>query len=212
MVLRCFGLIFVLILRVGLVNGQPGKNVPLARELPPGPTAVSLPVSLVKVPRDARMKTAYLDAFRILSTKNTCSEFYGGPTLATTVLTDLISNMEYGYLPLEVSFQMSGSVTYIKDLESGSTYRRFQRMMVNYRGSFYRGLSIDGLKPPMVGDFPPNTRAARALILMHEIGHLIQRENGHWLLADDGNESLRSSGNTRLIEQICRVELKTLDK
>jgi hypothetical protein len=49
------------------------------------------------------------------------------------------------------------------------------------------------------------------LILMHEVGHLIQK-NGRWLIRDDGDDWGQSRANTELIEQRCRIELKELDK
>ena len=158
------------------------------------------------------MRTAYLDTLQILSTENRCSEFYGGPQIAVTVLNDFVSHMAYGYLPFQVSFEMSGVGTRIQDLRTGRTYRRFDKMMVNYNGSFFKGLRLDFAKTPRVGSFAPNTRPARALILLHELGHMIQAREGGWLLRDDGREPNLSSRNTTLIEKECREQLHELDK
>jgi len=57
---------------------------------------------------------------------------------------------------------------------------------------------------------PPGRRAARALILLHELGHLIQDENGDWLIPDDGFDGRQSKANTLRVQQMCRKELDGL--
>ena len=181
-------------------------------------TAVKLPSATVElaptpviVPRDSVMKAAYRDAFEILSRQNRCSDFYGGPAIARVVLNDLVSRAQYGYLPITISFEMTGEGTYVTNLPTGAAYRLFEKMTVNYHGAFYKDRNLNVEKTPKVGSFRPNTRPARALILLHEMGHLIRR-NGAWLIPDDGRYWWRSRENTRLIEQTCREELQSLDK
>jgi len=163
----------------------------------------------VVLPKDSLMKTAYHDALSILSVDNRCSGFFGGPAIATTVLDDFIGHVQYGYLPVATSFEMKGEGTDVRDLNSGAHYRRFARMTVNYRGAFYKDRNFSAERTPRVGSFSPNTRSARALILLHELGHLINR-NGNWLIPDDGSDSWRSAENSRLIEQTCREQLRWL--
>jgi hypothetical protein len=64
--------------------------------------------------------------------------------------------------------------------------------------------------PAAVGRFPPGTRRARALILLHELGHLIENENGAWLIPDDGYDDATSSRNTLVVQRACRRQLETL--
>jgi len=64
--------------------------------------------------------------------------------------------------------------------------------------------------PSDVGNFAPGSRAARALILLHELGHLIQGDNGNWLIPDDGHNPPQSKANTLLVQQVCRRELDAL--
>jgi hypothetical protein len=54
------------------------------------------------------------------------------------------------------------------------------------------------------------TRPARALILLHELGHLIRGEDGKWLLPDDGNDDRQSRANTQRVQAVCRAQLATL--
>jgi hypothetical protein len=64
--------------------------------------------------------------------------------------------------------------------------------------------------PSDVGSFAPGSRPARALILLHELGHLIQGDDGDWLIPDDGRDGWQSKANTLRVEQVCRAQLETL--
>lgn len=192
-------------------NAQEKNLSSLVAAVKPSSASVELEHTLVVVPRDSVMKAAYRDAFEILSRQNRCSEFYGGPAIARVVLNELVSHVQYGYLPVSISFEMKGAGTFVTDLSTGAVYRRFEKMTVNYHGAFYKDRDLNIEKTPRVGAFPPNTRPARTLILLHEMGHLI-RKNGAWLIPDDGGDWWRSIENTRVIEQTCRQELQRLDK
>ena len=54
----------------------------------------SLPLPLVYTKKDWDLTQAYFDVFKILSDQNTCSGFYGGPRVATTVLNSLVMLVE----------------------------------------------------------------------------------------------------------------------
>ncbi|HEV2835225.1 MAG TPA: hypothetical protein VGW58_07905, partial [Pyrinomonadaceae bacterium] len=111
----------------------------------------------------------------------------------------------------EVSFQMTGRPRRILDAPTGTSYRLFDNAVVNLDGGFYqRRPDLTRKFPPDVGTFRPGTRQARALILLHELGHLIQGEDGEWLLPDDGNDDRRSRANTRFVQSVCRAQLETL--
>jgi hypothetical protein len=111
----------------------------------------------------------------------------------------------------EVSFQMAGSPRVIHDLTTGASYRLFEKTMVNINGSFYQRRADPMRKfPSDVGNFAPGSRAARALIILHELGHLIQDDNGEWLIPDDGFDGRQSKENTLRVEKVCRKELNKL--
>jgi len=167
---------------------------------------------LVLTKRDWDLTSAYSDVFKILSSQNTCSNFYGGPRTATTVLNGFVTRVKSQPLVPEVSFQMTGRLRVIRDPATGAWYRLFEQTRVNINGSFYQR-RIDPLRkfPSDVGNFSPGSRAARALILLHELGHLIQSENGDWLLPDDGFNGEQSTANTLRVQQVCRKELKALN-
>ena len=162
--------------------------------------------------RDWDLTHAYADVFKILSSQNPCSDFYGGPRVATTVLNGFVTRVKSQPLVREVSFQMAGHPLLIRDRETGAFYRFFEQTMVNSNGSFYQR-RLDPMRkfPSDVGNFSPGSRAARALILLHELGHLMQGENGDWLLADDGFNGERSKANTLRVQQACRRELDELN-
>jgi len=170
------------------------------------------PRPLVFTKKDWDITQAYADVFRILSSQNMCSNFYGGPRAATTVLNGFVTRVKSQRLLPEVSFQMAGRLRVIRDPATGTFYRLFERTMVNTNGSFYQR-RIDPMRkfPSDVGDFSPGSRAARALILLHELGHLIQGDDGDWLIPDDGFNGEQSKANTLRVQQACRRELDTLN-
>lgn len=169
------------------------------------------PPPLVIAKRDWDLTQAYIDVFNILSNQNTCSEFYGGPRTATTVLNGFVTRVKSRPLLREVSFQMAGSPRLIRDPRTGASYRLFEQTMVNTNGSFYQRRA-DPMRrfPSDIGNFAPGSRGARVLILLHELGHLIQGENGDWLIPDDGHDGTQSKANTLRVQQVCRRELDAL--
>ena len=165
----------------------------------------------VLLKKDWNLTQAYADVFNILSNQNTCSSFYGGPRTATTVLNDFVAQVKTTSLGREVSFQQMGRPRIFHSRSTGASYRLFDRAMVNSNGSFYQRRD-DPLRrfPSYVGHFPPGSRQARALILLHELGHLIQGEDGDWLLPDDGFNGTVSNANTLRVQQQCRAQLDAL--
>jgi hypothetical protein len=163
------------------------------------------------VKKDWNIIQTYTDVFEILSSKNSCSDFYGGPRAATTVLNELVAQVERRPLFREISFQMEGEIRFIRDDASGVLYRIFNKATVNTNGSFYqRRANPMRSVPPDVGSFVPGTRRARALILLHELAHLIEGDNGDWLIPDDGFNFAQSRANSLRIQGVCSAQLKTL--
>lgn len=162
--------------------------------------------------KDWDLTRAYADVLKILSEPNNCTSFYGGSVVATTVLNDFFTRVQAKPLSREVSFQMVGSLRLMRDNATGVRYRVFDKVVVNTDGSFYkrRLLAMDKF-PPDIGSFGPGTRRARALIILHELGHLIEGGDGEWLLADDGLNGAQSRANTLRVQQACYAQLKTLN-
>lgn len=161
--------------------------------------------------RDWYFTQAYSDVFQILSNQNPCSDFYHGPRAATLVLNDFVAHVKPEPLLREISFQMAGKPRYVRDHSTGVVYRLFDRTTVNTNGSFYQR-RIDPMRnvPSDVGAFLPGSRRARALILLHELAHLIEGENGAWLIPDDGFNAGQSRANTLRIQKVCRAQLHAL--
>src|SRR6185295_15282044 len=89
------------------------------------------PRPLVVTKKDWNITQAYIDVFKILSNQNTCSEFYRGPRTATKVLNGFVTRVKSQALIREVSFEMAGSPLIIHDPATGTSYRLFERTMVN---------------------------------------------------------------------------------
>jgi len=169
------------------------------------------PRRVVLVKKDWSLAQAYSDVFKILSDQNPCSSFYGGPRAATTVLNDFVVLVQSQPMQREVTFQMVGTPRLLRDPATGASYRLFDRTLVNTNGSFYqRRVELMREYPSDIGDFAPGSRQARALILLHELGHLIQDEDGDWLIPDDGHNGPQSTANTLRVQQACRGQLETL--
>jgi hypothetical protein len=175
-------------------------------------TSEELPHRVDLVKKGWNLNQAYSDVYNILSTENTCSTFYGGPRPATTVLNAFVSQIKYEQVYREISFRMAGSLTLVRDDAAGVFYRLFDMTAVNTNGSFYQRRA-DPMRniPADVGSFPPGSRPARALILLHELGHLIRGKNGAWLIPDDGYDSEKSKANTSRVEKMCRAQLYALN-
>jgi len=56
-----------------------------------------------------------------------------------------------------------------------------------------------------------NTREARVLMFLHELGHIVKAD-GNWRLPDDGRDAGLSRANTRKIENVCGDEIRNLGK
>ena len=189
---------------------QANENKPVAIDEVAAPSEEP-PQRLVVTRKDWNITQAYIDVFEILSNQNPCSDFYRGPRTATTVLNGFVTRVKSQQLLREVSFEMAGSPRIIRDPAIGASYRLFEKTMVNTNGSFYQRRADPMRKfPSDVGNFAPGSRAARALILLHELGHLIQGENGDWLIPDDGYDGTQSKANTLRVQQACRKELNAL--
>ena len=163
----------------------------------------------VTIEKDWNITQAYIDVFNILSNQNTCSDFYRGPRTATTVLNGFVTRVKSQSLLRDVTFEMAGP-RIIRDPVTGVSYRVFEKTMVNTNGSFYqRRDDLMRKYPSDVGTFAPGSRAARALILLHELGHLIQADNGDWLIPDDGYDGSQSKANTLRVQRIESTEVAT---
>ena len=202
----------LLLLQITQYPAQEVKNDsrPVAIEEVAAPSE-EVPRRLILVKTDWSLKQAYSDVFKILSYQNPCSSFYGGPRAATTVLNDFVVHVKAQPMLRQVTFQMVGTPRLLRDPATGASYRLFDRALVNTDGSFYqRRVELMREYPSDIGAFAPGTRPARALILLHELGHLIQNENGDWLIPDDGHNGPQSKANTLRVQQACRVQLETL--
>ncbi len=160
------------------------------------------------------LEQALQDAISILSENNLCSRFYGDPKTAVEVLNRLATKFQIHLLPdSRTGIEMSGNFTYFAQSERHAGYRLFAEATINIRGPFFKARVFPS-EPymPGVGSFPPNTREARVLMLLHELGHLVEAQDGRWLIPDDGNAPGISLQNTALIEAQCRLQILSLDR
>lgn len=148
--------------------------------------------------------TAYLDALSILEEKGTCSEFFGGSEGATLVLNELITKLQESPIKEKnVGIRMSGEVVTVTNMRLNLKYRMFEKAIVNTTGPFFR----IGNGRERMGSFRSATREARALMLLHELAHLMTTPNGDWLIPEDGKGTPPALNlrNTETFEAACRT-------
>jgi hypothetical protein len=171
----------------------------------------SVPSPLIN--EDKILGSAYYDTLSILSTPNECSDFFGGPSASVDIFKAIIGKVRRKYFSPSIGIQMSGAVVNVSNAETKSTYRLFDTVSINANGPFYRKRFTTG-QPfvPGVGTFGPNTKEARVLMFLHELGHVVKGQSGNWLLPDDGRDEALSRDNTRKIEDVCGDEIRNLGK
>ena len=154
----------------------------------------------------------YLDVFSILKENNSCSRYFGGSTIATVVLNFLYPNLKEQSLDqTEIGIVMSGAVTDGTDAESGLTFRLFENAVINRQGPFFQSYNPKTHKFfSKVGDYSANTREARAVMILHELGHLMRAASGQWLLPNDSGNLHQVILNTEAVLGQCNEQVKNL--
>ena len=177
-----------------------------AEDVLPTPAARPRPVPTpLDVSRLADEQT-YRDVFRILSAENSCSDFYGGPAQAATAFNGFARQLKRGRLDdPKIALRMSGRYTNYQDHMTGATFRLFERATINSDGPVAGRVTL-----MQVGRYPGHTPQARALVLLHELGHLVPGPSGGWLLPNDGDDAEQSVRNTRLVEARCAEQLEAI--
>ncbi len=180
---------------------------------PAATVSLILPAPPLDLPaRPSLIDKAYLDAYAILSENNSCSGFFGGPRLATVILNGLRPRLETAVLLYNVGIVMHGPVISGTDARTGLRYRLFKKVEVNLTGPFFRSASnLNQTFFRSIGRYAANTRKARALMLLHELGHLSPAGGGRWLLPDDGDDPVRVAANTDTVMSMCSSQLDSLE-
>ena len=170
----------------------------------------SAPSGLIS--EDKALGSTYYDIVSILRSNNPCSDFFGGPD-SVDIFKELVSKIRKEVLSVGIGMRMSGLTTNIHDARTKRDYRLFEKVSLNSHGPFYRKkAALWEPTVPKVGRFEPNSKEARALILLHELGHVMKGSDGRWLLPDDGKDEGLSRANSHRIEDVCEDELNSLGK
>jgi hypothetical protein len=162
------------------------------------------------IEEDKVLASAYFDTMGILSTENECSRFFGGPAAAVDAFGKLVGRVRKDHAAPGIGMGMSGATENFLNVQTKKEYRLFEKVVLNANGPFYRGPSDRSEPARRLGSFEPNTREARALIFLHELGHMVKGANGKWLLPNDGGNEGLSRRNSLAIENVCADELHGL--
>lgn len=173
----------------------------------------------VPSPLDSREKIvldeeSYADVYRILKDDNSCSRFFGGPAQAVEAFNGLARRLKKKSLgSRNVAVHMSGGFEMFKNHRTGAVYRLFKEAAVNSVGPFFSGVpTVERKTVTRIGSFHSATRQAKALIFLHELGHLVPREGGDWALPNDGGDLTLSARNTKTVEENCTQQLSALKR
>ena len=160
----------------------------------------------------SQLDQALLDAADVLERDSGCASFYRNPRAALTVLISLVDRLHIEPMAnVQVGVKMSGRFTNHVEPETGISFRLFQHSALNLDGPFFRTKEFaKSYRLQAIGSYGPNTREARLLMLLHELGHLMTDADGAWLLPDDGNDAEQSKRNSLIIEARCREQLSAL--
>lgn len=197
------GLTMVQVKATALVDDAEARRMArLSSLLPPIPSQIE---------KDGVLRSAYYDTLSILIEDNRCSSFYGGSATAIEVFSQLFERARTDYLASGIGMRMAGGPITMLNAQTNLSYRVFEKVSINKNGPFYRR-RVSNSQPqiPGVGSFPANTREVRALMLLHELGHLIKGANGEWLLPDDGSDQDLSVRNSRKVEEVCGEQIRGL--
>ncbi len=181
-------------------------------------TVVSAKAVIPTVPsplinEDKILESAYYDTLSILSTPNECSDFFGGSSTSVEIFNSLIGKVRKKFFSSSVGIEMSGQIVNVFNVETKTNYRLFDKFTINANGPFYRrSYTTAQAFVPGVGRFGANTKEARVLMFLHELGHVVKGKNGKWLLPDDGRNESLSTDNTRKIEHVCGGKIRNLGK
>ena len=171
------------------------------------------PVPSPLINEDKILGTAYYDTLSILSTANGCSDFFGGPSVSVESFNGLMGKVRKDYFSSSIGIRMSGATVSVFNAETKNKYRLFNKVSINGNGPFYRRkYSNTQAFVQGVGTFAANTKQARVLMFLHELGHIVKGKSGDWLLPDDGQDQLQSRDNTKKIEDVCGEQIKNLGK
>jgi hypothetical protein len=175
------------------------------------PAATPVPTPLDPSVERLVDKVTYADVFRVLKDDNSCSRFFGGPARAVTAFNQFARRLRSGPLGAgDVAIRMRGDYTNYHDALTGASYRIFDEETVNSDGPFLNRAPTTSAQRTRVGRFQARTRQARALTLLHELGHLLEGADGRWLLPNDGGDPALSNRNTRTVESHCVGQLLAL--
>lgn len=167
------------------------------------------PVPLPVLKGDSVIRSAYYDTLAILSETNSCTDFFGGSAKAVEVFNKFLERVKKDYLKSAVGMRMSGGPVNYLNIQTNTSYRLFDKVLVNTNGPFYRRkVSSTQAHVPGVGSFQANSREVRVLMLLHELGHLMKGSDGKWLLPDDGYDEHVSRKNSEKIEAVCGDEIR----
>ncbi|MCA1634348.1 MAG: hypothetical protein LC802_11815 [Acidobacteria bacterium] len=189
-----------------------GEYVAGAPPLPlPLPLRVRVPAPIDLAAEKLADEESYMDVYHILKEENSCSRFFGGSAGALEAFNDFARQLRKKALgDGALAIRMKGRYTIYRNNLTGASFRLFEEAAINSNGPFFIRIPFAQAARVHIGRFLIPSRGARALTLLHELGHLVRGADGEWLLPNDGGDRRLSERNTREVEGRCLEQLMTL--
>src|SRR6266542_4676867 len=130
----CLLLFLILLFAIQLRAAAQSENAELPQ--PISVVAIALPTPLPTNSADSALQKAYADTFNVLRQPNTCSEFYGGPAIAITVLNEFFTKLKKARMSEYVAFSMKGKSIYVFNITSGASFRLFEKKSAQHERCF----------------------------------------------------------------------------
>lgn len=172
--------------------------------------------------KQAKIDRAIADAKAILQRGGQCATFfkdgYSGTEGGVSALDALGGKLTPGTLSSsenDVGIKQSGSQSIVTYAPDGTQYRLFANAVVNNNGPFFSAFypGTNRVRPRIgsTSAYLAGSRQAQALMVLHELAHLIrQAGGGGYLIPDDGTDPAQSRANTDTVDAACHDDIEAV--
>lgn len=169
-----------------------------------------------------KINRAVADARAILQRGGRCASFFqdgysdiNGVLNALDSLGGQLTPSTLSSSENDVGIKQWGTTSTIMYAPNGTNYRLFEHAVVNNNGpffsAFYPGTSTVRPRIGSTSAYNAGSRKAQALMILHELAHLIQMAGGGgYLIPGDGDDANQSRTNTNTIDAQCHDDIEAV--
>jgi len=169
-----------------------------------------------------KIARAVADARAILQRGGACATFFkdgydstDGMVNALDSLGEKLASQDLSSNENDVGIKQWGAETSVTYAPNGTQYRLFDNAVVNNNGpffsAFYPGSSTVRPRIGSTSAYAAGSRQAQALMMLHELAHLIRKSGGgDYLIPGDGDDPDQSKTNTNTIDAACHDDINAV--